>query len=74
VLHAEFSPDGAYISTAGDDKTARIYLAFRNEQELIALAKRRVTRGLTQAQRIANYLELPVSEGAADTTIPPSPF
>ena len=74
VRHAAFSPDGARILTASDDGTARFYSAWRDEKELIAFAKSRVTRGLTQAQRIANYLELPVAEGAADNTIPPSPF
>ena len=58
VWHAAFSPDGARVVTSGDN-TARVYRTFRNRRELVAFAKTQVTRGLTQAQRIANYLDPP---------------
>jgi len=49
VNGAKFSPDGKYIVTASADGTARIYLV--HIQDLIALAKTRVTRELTCEER-----------------------
>jgi WD40 repeat protein len=46
---AQLPPAGTYIVTASDDGTARIYLV--RIQDLIALAKTRVTRELTCQER-----------------------
>jgi len=45
VSGVAFSPDGTRLVTASNDGTARVYLL--NIEELIALAKSRVTRSLT---------------------------
>ena len=60
VNSAAFSPDGKYIVTASNDKTARIYgcEVCRPIQEVIALARTRVTRGLTPEER-EKYLHEP---------------
>jgi WD40 repeat protein len=50
---AQFSPDGLRVVTASEDKTARVYLV--RIEDLMALAKTRVTRELTCGER-AQYL------------------
>jgi WD40 repeat protein len=45
VTGCAFSPDGTRLATSGNDGTARVYLL--NLDELIALAKSRLTRSLT---------------------------
>lgn len=50
ITNAQFSPDGKYIVTASDDGTVRVYLA--HSEDLIALAKTRVTRDLTCEERV----------------------
>jgi WD40 repeat protein len=74
VVHAAFSPDGTRIVTASDDNTARIFRVFRDQKELLTFAKSRVSRGLTPAQRIANYLDPPDAARAKDNTVSPSPY
>jgi WD40 repeat protein len=49
VVSAAFSPDGRYIVTTSDDGTARIYLA--HIEDLMELARSRVTRELTPEER-----------------------
>jgi len=49
VNSAAFSPDGRYIVTASSDSTARIYLA--HIEDLMELARSRVTRELTPEER-----------------------
>jgi WD40 repeat protein len=49
VRSAAFSPDGRYIVTASDDGTARIYLT--RIEDLMELARSRVTRELTPEER-----------------------
>jgi len=57
VWSASFSPDGRFVVTASFDKTARIYACevCRPIQEVLALARTRVTRSLTPEER-AKYL------------------
>ena len=74
VRHAAFSPDGTRIVTASADNTARIFRVFRDQKELLTFAKSRVSRGLTPAQRIANYLDPPDAARAKDNTVSPSPY
>jgi WD40 repeat protein len=50
VNSAQFSPDERHIVTASDDGTARVYLA--HIEDLIALARSRVTRELTCDERV----------------------
>jgi WD40 repeat protein len=50
VTHAAFSPDGQRLVTASADGTARLYDIPTN-QELLALARSRLTRCLSDAQR-----------------------
>jgi WD40 repeat protein len=50
-----FSPDGMRLMTMSDDGTARIYTL--SIEELIALAKTRVTRSLT-TQECQKYLHV----------------
>jgi WD40 repeat protein len=60
VWSAAFSPDGKYIVTGSYDKTARIYACevCRPIQDVLALARSRVTRGLTPEER-EKYLHEP---------------
>ncbi|MFO7622987.1 MAG: hypothetical protein R6V73_01450, partial [Anaerolineales bacterium] len=55
VFGVAFSPDGAYLATAGADGTVRTF-ALRMD-DLIALAKDRLTRGLTDDE-CRQYLHL----------------
>jgi len=55
IYGVAFSPDGTRIATASSDGTARIYLL--RVEELIALAKARVTRALT-IEECQQYLHL----------------
>jgi WD40 repeat protein len=48
VTAASFSPDGSRLATAGQDGTVRVYLL--NIEELIALARARLTRSLSAAE------------------------
>jgi WD40 repeat protein len=59
--YATFSPDGAYVATAGHDATARVYELHPrdNLDELVALARTRVSRQLTIAERELYLHELP---------------
>jgi WD40 repeat protein len=50
-----FSPDGSQLAVASRDGTARIY--FLKLEDLVALAKRRVTRSLT-AEECQQYLHV----------------
>jgi WD40 repeat protein/class 3 adenylate cyclase len=50
-----FSPDGARLATVGEDNTTRVYLL--NSEELIALAKSRLTRSLT-SEECQKYLHM----------------
>jgi WD40 repeat protein len=50
VNGTQFSPDGKYIVTASDDGTARVYLV--HIEDLIELAKKRLTRELTCEERV----------------------
>jgi WD40 repeat protein len=61
VRSAAFSPDGKYVVTASYDQTARIYACevCRPIQEILALARTRVTRGLTPEER-EKYLHEPL--------------
>ena len=55
VFGVAFSPDGAHLATAGADGTVRIFALRMND--LIALAKDRLTRGLTDDE-CRQYLHL----------------
>jgi WD40 repeat protein/transcriptional regulator with XRE-family HTH domain len=55
VYGVSFSPDGRRLVTASWDRTARVYAITR--AELIAAARARVTRGLTEAE-CRKYLHL----------------
>lgn len=57
VFSASFSPDGSQLATAGADGTIRIYTL--KIDELIALAKSRLTRTLTEAE-CQKYLHMEV--------------
>ncbi|MCI0391251.1 MAG: AAA-like domain-containing protein [Acidobacteria bacterium] len=61
VWGAAFSPDGKYVVTASYDKTARIYACevCRPINEVLALARTRVTRQLTPEEREKYLHELP---------------
>ncbi len=60
VGSAAFSPDSKYVVTASNDKTARIYACevCRPIQDVLALARTRVTRSLTPEER-EKYLHEP---------------
>jgi WD40 repeat protein len=70
VRGAAFSPDGKYIVTASADGTARIYLV--HIEDLIALAKTRVTRGLTCNERV-QYLHEDVICATSTSAVTPTP-
>jgi WD40 repeat protein len=55
VSDVAFSPDGTRLATASRDGTARVYLL--NIDELIKLAKSRVTRSLT-TEECQKYLHM----------------
>jgi WD40 repeat protein len=57
VYSAAFSPDGAKVVTASDDRTARIWRVFGSTQELIDYARSIVPRQLTPEQRKQFFLE-----------------
>jgi WD40 repeat protein/DNA-binding SARP family transcriptional activator len=59
VIGVAFSPDGTRLATSSSDGTARIYLL--NLDELIALAKLRLTRSLTseECQRYVHMDQCP---------------
>jgi len=50
ITSAQFSPDGKWVVTASNDGTARVYVV--HFEDLLALAKTRVTRELTCAERV----------------------
>ncbi|MBI1930339.1 hypothetical protein HYR99_39575 [Candidatus Poribacteria bacterium] len=49
VNSVAFNPSGTHIATASEDKTVRIYTL--DIEDLIVLAKKRVTRELTTEER-----------------------
>jgi WD40 repeat protein len=55
LLDVAFSPDGKYLATSSQDGTVRLYVLLIDE--LIALAKSRVTRSLT-AEECQQFLHL----------------
>jgi len=55
LTSAAFSPDGSQLAVAGYDGTNRIYLL--RIEDLLALAKRRVTRSLT-TEECQQYLRV----------------
>ncbi len=57
VFGASFSPDGNHLATAGADGTIRIYVL--NTDDLIALARSRLTRSLT-TEECAKYLHVKI--------------
>jgi WD40 repeat protein len=73
VQHAAFSPDGKRLVTASDE-TVRLYSGFDNASDLIKLACRRVTRGLTISQE--ESFGLPPSSDSPDRerVTPPPPL
>ncbi|MBI3537357.1 MAG: WD40 repeat domain-containing protein [Chloroflexi bacterium] len=70
VLTAVFSPDGKLIVTAGEDSTARVYLT--RIEDLIELARTRVTRELTCAER-QQYLHENIVCPTPTPTLTPTP-
>ena len=54
---AAFSPDGARVVTASDDRTARIWPVFPTTSALIAYARGIVPRQLTPKQGKQLFLE-----------------
>jgi WD40 repeat protein len=56
VNSAVFSADRAFLITASRDQTARLWRAYRDPQELVDVAKERVTRCLTPRQREELFL------------------
>jgi len=68
VYSAAYSPDGARIVTASQDGTARVYLV--HIEDLIALAKTRVTRELTCQERVLYLHEDIVCPTATPTPTP----
>jgi WD40 repeat protein len=61
--YATFTPDGAYVATASHDATARVYeLRSRGSLDnLVALARTRVSRQLTAAERGTYLHESPLA-------------
>jgi WD40 repeat protein len=55
VTDVAFSPDGRFLATASCDGTARIYVL--SIEELVALARQRVTRSLT-GEECQKYLHM----------------
>ncbi len=58
-----WSPDGRRIATASRDRTARVWEAVASFDELVAKARSRVSRGLTDDVR--RQAMLPVLVGSA---------
>lgn len=63
VTSAAFSPNGKFVVTASEDKTARIFACevCGSIEDLLALARTRVTRELTPEER-EKYLHEPQSK------------
>jgi len=55
ISGVSFSPDGKHLATSSDDGTVRVYLL--NIEELITLAKSRLTRSLT-TEECQKYLHV----------------
>jgi WD40 repeat protein len=62
VFGVAFSPDGTRLATSGGDGTARIYVL--PIEDLIALARTRVNRSLTDAE-CRQFLHVEVCPGSS---------